>query len=575
MSERGGPITMIGRSIRISAVSGCRLRRSRIRTRFEALAKVVGPELVESGAPRPGVGDCEMRFQKPTPAPSRNPSPERGPLSRRGIAVRMPARVDREEAVVRSPIRSPARIRPADPLDHLAGTLRKGLFSQRTVRLRPRSPYPVRLLLAALAFIGCGRGEVESDRGRVLLVGVDGASPGLVRAMRASGELPHFESLARAGASGELRSEFPLLSPRIWTTVATGRDPSVHGVESWVWKDEDGSLKLYSSADRDVPAVWNILSEAGLRVGVVNWLMTHPPEKIDGVMISDHALPHIAEKRLGLAGQFAAKMYPEADEPVTAPTRGSLFAYPEEWALRFAGHLQADEALTDIRNPFESKSPDFADLLEGLSRFYQDDQVVTRAALDVEAELDPDLLMVYLPGIDRVSHFLWSAQVPQESLPQALRLPPTAVAQNRESLRDYYRFVDALLGRLLERYGSDDLVLVLSDHGFEAAVRPSDMPGIHDSEDARDGILYARAPGIEAGSTVEGVGIRDVLPTLLAWFGLPLAEDMPGKIALVEAREAAGSVPSYDALRIERVGGVDDEVEDAVVDQLRALGYVD
>ena len=436
------------------------------------------------------------------------------------------------------------------------------------------NPNPVRLLLAAFAFIGCG-GGVESDRGRVLLVGVDGASPELVRSMRASGELPHFEALARAGTSGKLRSEFPLLSPRIWTTVATGRDPSVHGVESWVWKDEDGSLKLYSSADRDVPAAWNILSDAGLRVGIVNWLMTHPPEKIDGVMISDHGLPDIAEKRLGLAGQFAAKMYPETDEPVIEAGRGSLFAYPEEWALRFAGHLQADEPLTGIRNPFESDSPEFAGLLESLSRFYQDDQVVTRAALDIEAELGPDLLMVYLPGIDRVSHFLWSAQVPQESLPRALRLPALAVARNRESLRDYYRFVDALIGRLLERYGPDDLVLVISDHGFEAAKRPGDMPGIHESKDARDGILYARAPGIEAGSTVEGVGIRDILPTLLAWFGLPLAEDMPGRVALIEARRAIGSVPSYDALPIERVGDVDAEVEDAVVEQLRALGYVD
>jgi predicted AlkP superfamily phosphohydrolase/phosphomutase len=442
-------------------------------------------------------------------------------------------------------------------------------------RMRPGSSSIVHLLLAAWAsIIGCG-GEVESGRGRVLLVGVDGASPELVRAMRASGDLPHFEALARAGASGELQSEFPLLSPRIWTTVATGRDPSVHGVESWVRKDADGSLKLYSSADRDVPAAWNILSEAGLRVGVVNWLMTHPPEKIAGVMISDHALPDITEKRIGLAGQFAAKLYPETHEPVIAPTSDDLFAYPQEWAPRFAGYLQANEALTDIRNPFQSESPDFVALLQGLSRFYQDDQVVTRAALDIEAELDPDLLMVYLPGIDRISHFLWSAEVAQESLPEALRLPSLAVERNRESLRDYYRFVDALLGRLLERYGPDDFVLVVSDHGFEAAKGPGDMPGIHESKDARDGILYARAPGIEPGSTVEGVGIRDVLPTLLAWYGLPLAEDMPGRVALIEAREDVDPVPSYDALPIERIGDVNDGVEDAVVDQLRALGYVD
>jgi len=440
--------------------------------------------------------------------------------------------------------------------------------------MRSRSPYFARLLLAALLVAGCGVGG-ESDRGRLLLVGVDGASPELVRSMRASGELPHFEALARAGAVGELRSEFPLLSPRIWTTIATGRDPLAHGIANWVRQDDDGSLKLYSSVDRRVPAIWNILSDAGLHVGVVNWLMTHPPEKVNGVMISDHALPHVAEKRLGLASVFAEKLYPDADEPVTVPALGSLFAYPTDWALRFAEQMREGEAFTEVRNPFESWTADAEGVRDELSRFYTHDQVVSRTALDIEADLDPDLLMVYLPGVDRVSHFLWSALVPQEDLPEGLRLPPDGLERNRQTLRDYYRFVDAVLGRLMEQYGPDDFVLVISDHGFEAAVRPGDMPGIHESEDARDGILYARAPGIEAGGTVEGVGIRDILPTLLAWFGLPLAEDMPGGVALSAEWEPTGSVASYDAIAIERVGHVDDEVEDAVVDRLRSLGYVD
>ena len=34
-----------------------------------------------------------------------------------------------------------------------------------------------------------------------------------------------------------LRSHFPILSPRIWTTVATGREPEAHGVENWVLRE--------------------------------------------------------------------------------------------------------------------------------------------------------------------------------------------------------------------------------------------------------------------------------------------------------------------------------------------------
>ena len=37
-------------------------------------------------------------------------------------------------------------------------------------------------------------------------------------------------------------------------------------------------LRLYTSADRNGRALWNIASAAGLRVGVVNWWTTHPAE---------------------------------------------------------------------------------------------------------------------------------------------------------------------------------------------------------------------------------------------------------------------------------------------------------
>jgi len=428
------------------------------------------------------------------------------------------------------------------------------------------------IAFAALAVSACG---MESDRGRALLIAVDGASPDLVRSMRAAGELPHFEALARDGAAGELRSEKPLLSPRIWTSVATGRGPQEHGIENWVRRNEDGELMLYTSADRRVHAAWNILSDAGLRVGVVNWLMTHPPEKINGVMISDHALPQITENRLELAAVFAGKMYPDTQGDINAPARESLFAYPPPWVPRFADLMRSNRSFVGVQNPFTAWEDDEHGVREGLIRFFTHDEVVARTALEIEEELDPDLLMVYLPGVDRVSHFLWSALVPQETVPEALRLTAKEAARRRTSLRDYYRFVDVLIGRLMEQYRSGDLVLVISDHGFEAARNPGDMPGIHVSEAALDGILYARGPGIDPRSTPGGVGIRDILPTLLAWFGMPVAENMPGRVVLLAPERVPAAVPSYDTTPIARVGGVDREVEDAVVERLRALGYVD
>ena len=96
--------------------------------------------------------------------------------------------------------------------------------------------------------------------------------------------------LSAAGGSGvrsAVRPEGEILSPRIWTTFATGVPAEAHGVEGWVKRGSRGGLRLYSNLDRTAPALWNIASAAGRPVAVLNWLMTQPPDRVDGVMIMD------------------------------------------------------------------------------------------------------------------------------------------------------------------------------------------------------------------------------------------------------------------------------------------------
>jgi hypothetical protein len=73
---------------------------------------------------------------------------------------------------------------------------------------------------------------------RVLLIGVDGADPATLDRLIGQGRLPTFERLRREGAYGRLRSREPLLSPVIWTTIATGRTPQDHGVLDFVTRSQ-------------------------------------------------------------------------------------------------------------------------------------------------------------------------------------------------------------------------------------------------------------------------------------------------------------------------------------------------
>lgn len=427
------------------------------------------------------------------------------------------------------------------------------------------------LLIAATCAVACGS-EARRPLGRALVVGIDGMSPILVERMLAEGALPHLAALARRGSWGRLRSLQPILSPRIWTSMATGKLPEAHGIVHFARTDADGKHRLFSSLDRRVPAVWNIASNAGFTVGVVNWMMTHPPERVRGVMISDHAAPGALAGRLGLA----AGVLRTRREEIAGTGREAAVAHPAPWIERFEALGSAAGPLTEIPNPFAEPPPGKGQLLWArLDEILGRDEHVVRAALAVDAELRPDILLVYVNGLDAVSHFFWPSVASDDPAPPAPQSPSEGPArQQRAALRATYRFADALVGALVDRFGPEDLVLVVSDHGFETG-RPGDpSAGVHFTESAIDGIVFATAPGVRAGGEVRGMSVTDVAPTLLAWLGLPIGSDMSGHVADFLPVEAQ-RIDSWDDLPVEHVDGRESGAEDAIVEQLRALGYLE
>jgi predicted AlkP superfamily phosphohydrolase/phosphomutase len=420
------------------------------------------------------------------------------------------------------------------------------------------------LLFGVAALFACGEARDETSRQRVFLIGIDGASPRVAQTLIDQGKLPTLSAIARAGASGRILSARPILSPRIWTSVATGKVPEKHGIEEFRIKQPGEKKRLYTSADRRAHALWNIASGRGASVGVVNWWITHPAEGVRGVMMSDHLIP---------------AYLPGAPTPDSVEANVSAAAvFPPSWAARLIEAVSAPE----IPVPYDDflidddALPHWVDRGE-LSVHLRTDAAAARSALAIEAELRPDLLMVFMPGIDRVSHWLWGSIEPAESYPEKLRPTPAERAAGARALYRYYEYVDALIGRLIAGAGPEDLVIVLSDHGFVSGTfrsRPG-LTGRHNTGDALHGVFYARGPGIAAGSSSEGVSVNDVTPTVLAWLGWPLGRDMDGHVAPfmeIAPERVAEFVDSYDTQPIERLDGGED-ADAVVLEQLRALGY--
>jgi hypothetical protein len=116
-----------------------------------------------------------------------------------------------------------------------------------------------------------------------------------------------------------------------------------------------------------------------------------------------------------------------------------------------------------------------------------------------------------------------------------------------------YLYHDMMLGTLLRLAGTDTTVILMSDHGFHPDhLRPAGIPREPAGpavEHRHFGIFVAKGPHIRKDDRIYGATLLDICPTLLHLFGLPVGEDMDGKVLLdiYEGKPALiRRIPSWD-----------------------------
>ncbi len=251
-----------------------------------------------------------------------------------------------------------------------------------------------------------------------IVIGIDGGAWKVIDTLAARGELPELRRLAERGTRAVLHTAYNA-SPVIWTTIATGVRPRVHGITDFVVPTPQGDVPV-SSALRRVPALWNMLSLAHRRVAVFGWWASWPAEEVAGVVVSDRALLDVAQRA-----------YPPA---MTAEVAAALAA------------ARGDSWGFDLESEPERRDRVMAEL--------------ARRALGEGY----DLTLLYFRSPDVVSHSRWHVFDP-EAFPAEARAAPA----ERDDVARIYRAVDRALGEVLRRAPRDANLLVISDHGFRAA----------------------------------------------------------------------------------------------------------
>lgn len=426
-----------------------------------------------------------------------------------------------------------------------------------------------RLLCVLLLIAGCG--DEPSGR-RVLILGLDGLDPLAIDLLMSEGKMPHFARLRQHGAYGRLLSQRPLLSPVLWTTIATGKSPSHHGIGHFVAVDpQTGESLPTTSGMRRVKALWTIAAETGKRPVVVGWWATWPPEPIDGLVVSDHTAYHFL-----------------FEEGFTGGRRGEAKTHPPELAGRIASLLRPPTRLgyeevarfAEVGRDEFSRPFDLADDLSHLKWALASAQSYRDIGLELWRQERPELEMVYIEGVDSASH-LFGHLFRVGSLAGELSEQQRRFGHTVEAM---YRFADELVGEFVAAMDGRTVLVVLSDHGFSLGElhddpsRTRDMRRVSERFHRDEGILYLYGSGIKRHARLEQPRLVDVAPTVLTLLGLPAADDMPGrvlgealKLAAPPARVASYEVPGQAAAPPRR----DARVDAALLERLESLGYLE
>jgi predicted AlkP superfamily phosphohydrolase/phosphomutase len=403
---------------------------------------------------------------------------------------------------------------------------------------------------------------------KILLVGWDAADWKIARPLMESGKMPNLRRLVENGASGPIATLHPPLSPMLWTSIATGKRPFKHGIHGFAEPTPDGrGVQPVSNLSRTSKAVWNILHQNHLRSIVIGWWPSHPAEPIDGVMVSDH--------------------YHRAAGPVEEGWPLPAHAvHPPELTQTLAGLRMHPDLLTpELVEPFIPLAKEIDQendkRLAGFMRTLAECMSIHAAAMWLLQNQPWDFFAVYHDAIDHFCHGFMRYHPPRQTW-----IAPRDFDLYHNVVLMAYQFHDRMLGELFERAGEDTTVILMSDHGFHPDhLRPASIPDIPAGPaiEHRDfGILAISGPDIRKSARLHGASLLDIGPTVLTLYGLPVGEDIDGKVltqAFIDTPNVA-FIPSWEDIpgadgRHPPHTLLDPVAAHEALERMIALGYVE
>jgi predicted AlkP superfamily phosphohydrolase/phosphomutase len=260
-----------------------------------------------------------------------------------------------------------------------------------------------------------GRKEKEKPR-RVVFIGLDGTPYTFMQRLIAEGKAPNVARLAAQGSLLRMDSVWPWVSSVAWSSMMTGVNPAKHNIFGFIDRDP-ATYKQFIPTGRNMRAktLWEVLSEAGKRVIVVNVPVTYPPRAVNGILVAGFLSPSLEKA-----------VYPESYLPTLKSLGYIVDADP--WKARESKDL----AIQEVNAALDAR-------IRTLFHLFDNEEW--------------DYLHVHIMETDRLHHFLW--QQMEEGHPTYA-----------PAFYEFYRRIDDMLGRLAAKLDDNTTLLWMADHGF-------------------------------------------------------------------------------------------------------------
>src|SRR5712691_353045 len=275
--------------------------------------------------------------------------------------------------------------------------------------------------ILAVSWVRTHGEESPAPKMRLLILGIDGMDPQLLRQYMNEGKMPNFAALAARGSFLNLQTSTPPQSPVAWANLITGMNPGGHGIFDFIHRDPATLTPFFSTSQvkppkhnlrlgswviplsegevlllRNGKAFWQYLDDRKIPLTVFRIPSNFPPVRTRGNTFAGMGTPDL----LGGYGTFSF----HTDDPVFTPG-------PVSGGVIYQVQVAGDRIAAQLHGPVNTLRKENPELIipftvdrdssEPVARFsIQDQQFILR-----EHEWSPWIRITFkfVPGLESIT----------------------------------------------------------------------------------------------------------------------------------------------------------------------------